>query len=189
MAEDARLGRRGEALRRAVLDATLGVVAESGADEATVQRIARRAGVHETSIYRRWRTREALLLDALIDHSRTEIPPPDTGSLRGDLIALLTAVAGFVSSAQGRALLRAGAQASPEYDDALQAFWRSRRDALADVIDAATRRGELSVDTDPTLMVETLAAPLHFRALVSRQPIEPDLPGRLVDLVLKGARA
>ncbi|MGH3166186.1 MAG: TetR family transcriptional regulator, partial [Trebonia sp.] len=80
----ARLGKRGEALRRAVLDAAVLEIAEAGAEAASVQSVAARAGVHETSIYRRWKSRENLFLDAIIDRAQAVVPVPDTGSLRGD---------------------------------------------------------------------------------------------------------
>jgi hypothetical protein len=43
--------------------------------------------VHKTTLYRRWRTREALMLDALLEQGRERVPIPDTGSLHGDLVA------------------------------------------------------------------------------------------------------
>lgn len=182
-----RLGRRGEALRRAVLDATIEEITVSGADATTVQSIAQRAGVHETSIYRRWNTRETLVLEALIERTSVDIPVPDTGTLRGDLIALARAVAKFVQSAVGQALLHAGAQASATNYEALQTFWAARREALAVVIDRAKQRCELQRDADTRLILETLVAPIHFRTLLSREPIDAELAEQLVDLVLHGA--
>lgn len=182
-----RLGRRGEALRRAVLDATIAEITAAGADAATIQAIAARAGVHETSIYRRWTTRENLVLDALIDRTSVDIPTPDTGSLRGDLIALTRTVASFVQSPVGQALLQAGAHAPAAHRGELHSFWGARRDALAVVIDRAKQRGELAPDADGRLILETLVAPLHFRVLLSREPIGPELPEQLADLILRGA--
>lgn len=71
-----------------MLAATVDVLLDGGLETFSIAEIARRAGVHETSIYRRWGTRAALALDAVLDTTETEIPAPDTGSLRGDLSAL-----------------------------------------------------------------------------------------------------
>ncbi|MCB0928607.1 MAG: TetR-like C-terminal domain-containing protein [Mycolicibacterium insubricum] len=182
------LGRRGEALRRAVLDAAIDEVVAAGADAATVANISRRAGVHETSVYRRWQTRENLILEALLERSGLDIPAPDTGSLRGDLVAIARSVGVFIQSPVGRALLRAAAQTGSADETGLQAFWRARRAALEGVIDRAKARGELDQDADGSLLVEALVAPLHLRILLSREQIETDLPERLADLVLRGAQ-
>lgn len=188
VSEMRRLGRRGKALRRAVLDAAIDEIVAGGADAATVLNISRRAGVHETSVYRRWQTRENLILEALLERSGLDIPAPDTGSLRGDLVAIARSVSVFIQSPVGQALQRAGARSAPVDDEGLRAFWRARRVALESVIDRAKARGELEQDADGSLLVEALVAPLHFRILLSREPIEADLPERLADLVLRGAQ-
>ena len=182
-----RLGRRGEALRRAVLDATIEEITAHGADATTIQAIASRAGVHETSIYRRWKTRENLILDALIDRTSADIPTPNTGSLRGDLVALARAIAAFLQSPVGAAFLKAGAQAPAANDEALHDFWAARRGTLAAVIDRAKERGELERTVDGRLVLEAVVAPLHFRTLLTKEPIDHGFLERLVDLVLSGA--
>ena len=96
-----RTGGRSARVREAVLKATLHTVAERGADAVSISEVARRADVHETSIYRRWPTKEHLVLDALLDYSETKLPIPDTGTLRDDLVAFATEVAGYVDSPLG----------------------------------------------------------------------------------------
>lgn len=187
MTSEQQLRRRGETLRRAVLAATVEEIAASG-PTTSIQAVARRAGVHETSVYRRWKTRENLLLDALVTQVGIDIPPPDTGSAREDLIAIIRGVLEFTRSPMGVALLQAATQAPPEYDLVLGAFWDSRAKHLTRVIERAKGRGELPPDLDGDLLLEVLVAPLHFRRLLSRREIEPDLPERLTDLILHGAR-
>src|SRR5580693_3020763 len=76
---------RGPKVRRAVLAATLAELSETGYAALTVEAVARRAGVHKTTVYRRWPEREALVIDALTDHVAAEVPVPDTGSIDTDL--------------------------------------------------------------------------------------------------------
>jgi AcrR family transcriptional regulator len=171
-----------------VLDAAVLEIAEAGADAASVQGVAARAGVHETSIYRRWRTRENLFLEAITARARAVVPIPDTGSLRGDLVALAESTAAFVSSPIGHALLRAGAQSSQDVAEAQRSFWRSRELALAPVIGRAVERGEAGPDVDARLILELIVAPLQFRVLMVREDLDPELPDRLADLVLNGIR-
>ncbi len=80
--------RRGEHVRRTVLAAAFDELADNGAANASVAGVARRSGVHETTIYRRWATRENLFVDAMLSRSAQEIPAPDTGTIRGDLLAI-----------------------------------------------------------------------------------------------------
>lgn len=95
----AKVGGRSARVRAAVLAATLEAVSHNGADSLSIPDIARTAGVHETSIYRRWGSRENLVLDALLTYSQEQLPIPDTGSLREDLMA-------FVRGPEARCRLR-----------------------------------------------------------------------------------
>jgi AcrR family transcriptional regulator len=183
-----RTGGRSARVRAAVLKATLQAVAEHGADAINISEIARQAEVHETSIYRRWPTREHLLLDTLLDYSEAKLPIPDTGTLRGDLIAFAAAVSAYLDSPLGRTLARAMAVAGD--DDTLAAgraqFWRSRLDLASAMIERAKERGEVHADLDAATSLELVIAPLHFRALLTRQPIDDQAIARLVDALLTG---
>src|SRR5688572_33420223 len=86
-----RPGGRSARVRSAVLEATLELLAERGYDGAEVPEVARRAGVHPTTVYRRWGTKSRLVGEALLERSRPLTPTPDTGSLRPDLGRLLVA--------------------------------------------------------------------------------------------------
>jgi AcrR family transcriptional regulator len=175
-------------VRDSVLDATLRVLSEGGLDRLTVADVAARAGVHETSIRRRWRTKENLICDALLNHSEQQLPVPDTGSLREDLIAFASELAAYNKTALGRALLHA--MAAPSEDRALaearDTFWRRRQELASAMIERAIARGELPDTVDRPLALETLISPLHFRTLLTNEPLGDDLPGRLADLVLNG---
>jgi AcrR family transcriptional regulator len=180
--------RRGEHVRRTVLAAAFDEVAENGVAAATIAGVARRSGVHETTIYRRWVTKEKLLVEAMLDRSAEEIPAPDTGSVRDDLLAVVRAVIAYVTSPAGLAALHVASLTIDEQSDARRAFWAGRLDALRPVVERAIARGELRSDTDPALLLETLVAPLHGRLLLTGEPVDAQLGERIVDLVLDGAR-
>jgi AcrR family transcriptional regulator len=183
-----RTGGRSARVREAVLTATLQAVAEHGAGAVSIGEIARAAGVHETSIYRRWQTKEHLLLDALLEYSEAEIPIPDTGSLREDLVAFATSVAAYLDSPLGRALAQAMAAAGG--DDTLAAgraqFWKSRVDLAGAMIERAKDRGEVPTDFDAAAALELVVAPLHFRALLTHQAIDKRAIGDIIDALLAG---
>src|SRR6202012_6134350 len=110
-----RTGGRSARVREAVLKATLDVMTEHGADAVSISEIARRAEVHETSIYRRWPTKEHLVLDALLDYSEAKLPIPNAGTLREDLITFAAGVTAYLDSPLGRTLAKS--MAVPAADD------------------------------------------------------------------------
>ncbi|MDT5186598.1 MAG: hypothetical protein QOI29_4756 [Mycobacterium sp.] len=179
--------RRGEHVRRTVLAAAFDELAENGPGAATVADVARRSGVHETTIYRRWVTKEKLFVEAMLSRSAEEIPTPDTGSIRDDLLAVVRAVIAYVTSPVGLAALHVASLAADDLQDASQAFWAGRLDALRPVVERGIARGELRPDIDARLLLETLIAPLHGRLLLTGEPVDERLGERIVDLVLQGA--
>jgi AcrR family transcriptional regulator len=179
--------RRGEHVRQTVLAAAFEELAANGFDGATVAGVAKRSGVHETTVYRRWATRENLFVAALLDRSADAIPAPDTGSIREDLLAILREVIAYVRSPVGKAVLRAAVLPVDEaYADARQAFWAQRLHALSPVVTRGIERGDLRADTDAGLLLEMLVAPIHGRMLLTGEPVDDDLAQRLVDQVLTG---
>jgi AcrR family transcriptional regulator len=177
--------------REAVLDATLEILGEHGAAALTISELAARARVHETSIYRRWGSRENVIIDALLSASDERLPIPDTGSLRADLIAFATSLGSYLNSALGSALVRALASTSTDkaIDATRQRFWEARYALASQMITRAIERGEVPATTDPRLVLEALIAPLHFRALLTAEAIDKQLATRLVDLLLHGLRS
>lgn len=180
--------RRGEHVRRTVLAAAFDELAEKGAGAATVAGVARRSGVHETTIYRRWVTKEKLFVEAMLSRSADEIPTPDTGSIRGDLLAVVRAVIAYVTSPVGLAALHMASLTVDDQLDPRQAFWAGRVNALRPVVERGIARGELRPDTDAGLLLETLIAPLHSRLLLTGEAVDEQLGERIVDLILDGAR-
>ncbi|MFI2410752.1 TetR/AcrR family transcriptional regulator C-terminal ligand-binding domain-containing protein [Streptomyces sp. NPDC018947] len=182
------LRRRGERMRRAVLAAALDLLASQGLAGATVGAVARAAGVHETSVYRRWGTRENLILDALTTELDSALPVPDTGRVRDDLLGYFSALARLLSTAQGRALLRLSVEHDDTLDDRRGAYWSDRLDRAAVMVRRGAERRELAADTDPGLLIEAVSGPLFTRVLLSGAPLDETLVRGLVDLVLEGAR-
>jgi AcrR family transcriptional regulator len=186
-----RPGGRSARVRAAVLHATLEAMAEYGLGGVTISEIARRAGVHATSVQRRWGTAENVMLDAMLTRSQEELPVPDTGTLRGDLIAFARLVATYLATPLGTALSRtmAVAEDDPDMADGRLQFWRARYDIARVMISRAIERRELAAGTDSQLALELLIAPLHFRALLTRQRIDDSFIEQVVDTLLGGLAA
>jgi AcrR family transcriptional regulator len=185
-----RTGGRSARVREAVLRATLDALLADGSDELSVRGVAQQAGVHETSIYRRWGTRANLILDAVLGEVEAAVPVPDTGSLRGDLLALLSAIAAFITTPLGQLLLQLALRDDlPEDRDVRDQFWAERFTTGQTVLRRAEDRGELRSGVNAQLTVETLLGGLYVRLLLTREPIDGPLIEHLVDLILTGIAA
>lgn len=182
-----RPGGRSARVRARVLEATLEELVEAGYGALSVESIARRAGVHKTTVYRRWPTRESLIKDALVERSEVVAPLPDTGSLREDLERFGAGMVAGITDPQYRAIIRAVAadpDAAGPLSVAARDFWDERLTQARTLIQRGIARGELPPTTDPIVMIEGLVGPLYFRLLITRQPLEPRFVELLVDQLL-----
>ncbi|BDT89485.1 TetR/AcrR family transcriptional regulator [Nocardia cyriacigeorgica] len=179
---------RGARLRCAVLDATLARIETVGIDDVRVADIAAAAGVHETSVYRRWKTLPRLLLDALLSRMETQIPIPDTGSVRTDLIEFMTMLVRFARSPSGAALIRSTAITDTDAEAAAvrRDFWTVRLAASQDIVRRGIERGEIAATVDPRLTMLTLGGLVHMYITQLDGDIPDDLPETAVDLLMAG---
>jgi AcrR family transcriptional regulator len=185
-----RTGGRSARVRTAVLTVTVDVLFESGFDALSIREIAKRAGVHESSIYRRWGTKADLVSDALASRMGLEVPTPDTGSLREDLLALLRALAAFIGTPLGENVVRMALRRDlPDSDAARDRFWTDRFTRGSVILDRAEARGELRPGIDRFLTLETLVGPLYLRLLLTREPLNEAIIENIVDLMLTGIAA
>lgn len=185
-----RPGGRSARTRTAVLAATADVLAEVGYDALGVDAVAARAGVHKTTVYRRWPTKAELVAEAVRERSLRHVPIPDTGTLAGDLRALARAVAATIGSEVGGHLTRAlvaAATTSPEVAARTGPFWAERLGWAATVVERAIDRGELPAGSDPNLVVEALIGPLYVRLLLTGEPVDAAVADRVAALVTAGA--
>ncbi len=162
------------------------VVLEVGVEKVGIPDISRRSGVRDSTIYRRWGTRENLVLDVLLTGSGRTLPVPDTGTLRGDLTAFASALDDYLQSGIGQGLLRALASIadSPEIAEARDVFWRQRFEAVEVMFSRASARAEVAAEVDARTAIELLIGPIHFRHLLTRQPCDAGFIDNLVTTVI-----
>ncbi len=188
-----RPGGRAARVRRDVHAAVLGLLVEVGYADLAVDEVARRAGVHKTTVYRRWPAKADLVLDAVLQASGESLPVPDTGSLAEDLRLLARGVVVNLTTEPGASLARALISASlpsAELTEAMARYW-SERFALAQVmVERATDRGELASSpvgaVPPDLVIESLIGPLWVRFLLTDRTIDNALADRTAALVAAG---
>jgi AcrR family transcriptional regulator len=171
-----RVDSRIERSRHAVLTAALELLGESGVGGFSVDEVARRSGVAKTTIYRHWPTREALVVDTCSRLS-AEQQIPDTGSLEGDLTAILTNIAHLLQTANWSAVLPSiidSAERDPEFAELVSQIQRGHAAPLREALQRATSKGELSAGTDLSTTVAALLGPLFYRRWFSREPIDDE---------------
>jgi AcrR family transcriptional regulator len=177
-------------VRSAVLEATLAELAAGGYPALSFEGIARRAGVNKTTLYRRWGTRENLILDALLELGRERVPIPDTGSLRQDLVDYGAAIVASNASPEVEAVVRAVVamgQSEPDVADAGRRYWSTRLELAGQMIERAIARGELPAHADAHLVVEAIVAAIYFRLLMSGATLDTEFVEAVADLVTTGA--
>ena len=168
MAEPARrTGGRSARVRREVLAATAAILLEDGLEAASVTAIAERAGVHHTSIYRRWGDRAALVREALLAAVDSAVPVPDTGNLYDDLVLMLDEVLAAYQSPLGPVLLDLIRSHEPSLAELQVTYFNERLEHCAAVIERATVRGELPRTVDYRLVFELLIGPVISHALLT----------------------
>ena len=189
----ARRGRpRSQEADRAILAAAAALLAERGFAALSIEEVAARSGVAKTTIYRRWTSRGTLALDAFLDDFQSQLPPPDTGTLRGDLLAALRAWIRAVTRTSAGPIL-AGLIAESQRDPELGIAWRERvveplRSQHKIMLNRAVERGQLTPDADQEVVLDLLFGAAYHRLLHGHRPLTDAFARQVVDLIVAGLR-
>jgi AcrR family transcriptional regulator len=173
--------------RERVLTATLDLLTEAGLGELTIDDVSRRSGVAKTTIYRHWPNRTALVIDACLRMDDGDQPPPDTGSLEGDVNAFLKRLAGLLATARWSSILPSivdAAEHEPTFADIHSTIQRRHAAPLRAALERAVARGEIQSSADLSAIVAALVGPLYYRRWFSREPIDDTFVDPLVKAVL-----
>jgi AcrR family transcriptional regulator len=184
---------RDQGATRAITDAALDLVQEVGLSAVSIDAIAARAGVGKATIYRRWPSKEDLVVDAIVINLTTAVHLEPTGDLREDLVTTLRRLREFMSDFRAGSIfpwlvgeVASGSDLGRRYAEAVIL---PRRQALARMISEARDRGELRPDLDIEVAVDMFTGPAFLRKLCG--PILPESPGweeKIVDSLLGGWR-
>ncbi|MEU4405909.1 TetR/AcrR family transcriptional regulator [Streptosporangium sp. NPDC023963] len=175
------------ARERAILDATSGLLSEVGYDRMSVDQIARRASASKATIYRRWQDKEALVVDLICNHLEIEVaPPPDTGTMRGDLIEV---VDGFCRILERRHSMIFGLfpalLTSPDLAAALRDnVPRADITGTTPLLDRARERGELPGPVDAAELRKVTEALVWYRLFFTGKPLDREFVEETVDRFL-----
>lgn len=181
---------RSEKARLAILQAAADLLLDHGMARVSMDAVAERAGVSKATIYRWWPSKERLALEALLKWAAASSPPRDTGTLRGDLLALVRPwVREIRTRPFGRVIAAVVAQAQSDPDFAAvyrRHFVEPRREPMRAVFARAVDRGEASADLDIEVALDLIYGPLYHRLLHGHAPLTERFAQDVVDLALAG---
>ena len=173
----------------AIVAAVFAELAKLGWEAMTMDGVARRAGVGKPALYRRWPSKDEMILDCVVRAATAAALPADTGSLREDLLAFTRQAAQVLGDPlAGRviAAVLAAMSTRPALAEAMiDSVRQPRRAAAAAALQRAIDRGEIPADSDLDLTTDLLAAPLYMYAVRAAGQVPSDYPERLTDAVLR----
>jgi AcrR family transcriptional regulator len=181
---------RDETRDAAILDATIAVLSDVGYDRLTIDAVAAKAKASKATVYRRWPNKAALVVEAM--HALKPALPegeqapclfPDTGSLRGDLLAGLQKIATKLSTDEGKlmAAVLTAATRDPELAGAMRGNQEEKKRSCHTVVSRAVARGELDDDSGAELLHEVVPALMYNRLLIVGEPYDDAFITRVVD--------
>ena len=181
---------RTEGTRVAVVQALIALVAEQGFAKTSMDEVADRAGVSKATIYRRWPSKHALIVDAhraLFDATDA----PDTGTLRGDLLALLDRVADVMEQPAVIGMMQASVGEMMTNAEVAEVFraqvMEPRLELIHAVFARADKRGDLRPGVDWRVMAYALIGSNVFRVSIMGEPPDREANRRLVEMIVRDA--
>ena len=178
---------------RAILDAARRLLEAGPLSALTMEAVAAEAGVAKTTLYRRWRSKESLALAVLGDMAGRQVPVPDLGSTRDELVhALLDTSRTMTRTIAGRTIrglvpaLADDEELATEFRQTLVAL---RRQEMARVAERGVARGDLRAGAHLDLISDLVVGPLFWRLLMTGEPLDESFATRLVETALDGLAA
>lgn len=181
---------RDDSVDKRVIEATLSLLAEDGLAALSMESIASTAGVSKSSLYRRWDSKEELIVDAVATIAQA-VEVSDTGDLRHDLIAAIDGLRALVSDSRaGEVFPWLVSEIASRTDIGILYFTtvvQPRRLAIAELLASARERGEIRTDLDIDTAVDLLTGPIIIRRMAGNIDAAPaDWTAIVVDSLLTG---
>ena len=184
---------RSEECRTAILDAAADLLDEVPYAKVTIESIATRAGCSKQTIYKWWKSRPLVVMQAYAARQRRTNPEPDTGAARRDLLTVIRqtcrllrgerygeTVSGIIAAAQSDAELAA---------EFRETFIGERRAIVTRILERGIARGELRKTRDIPLIIDLIYGPIWYRLLLRNAPLDDAFAEKVVDHVLAPLRA
>ncbi|MFE6776615.1 TetR/AcrR family transcriptional regulator [Streptomyces sp. NPDC057702] len=177
---------------QAVLQATLDLAQEVGYAKLSIEAITARAGVGKHTVYRRWPSKGAVFLDALLSTLQTDLSYPDTGDIVADLRTQMNASRSLLSTGSFGPLYAAlvgEAQHDPAIAQALHDRWiKPLTDGTRTRLRAAQEAGQLRSDIDLDTVIALLYGPMYYRFLLIPGPYDAAFVDAVLEVAFAGLR-
>ncbi|MCL4312615.1 MAG: TetR/AcrR family transcriptional regulator [Actinobacteria bacterium] len=176
----------------AILGATVELLCEHGFRDLTMEAVAARAGVAKTTVYRRWPTKLSLVIEAVSQTITADLPIPNTGTLSGDIRAVLHEFVEITNRPSGRAILKLLAEggSDPDLKEALRLrFLEQRTTNLTMMMERGLARGEVRADVDIELAIDMGVATVIHRLVFMEEPLDHEAADHLATLLISAVIA
>ena len=180
---------RCEEAHKKILKAAYELLDEVGFMDLTIEGVAARAEVGKPTIYRRWKTKAQLAMDAFLSEVSPEIAFPDTGSVEEDFREQMNKIVKLMNSSRGGILASVVGcgQADKVLIETFREHWLlPRREDAIRIFQRGVERGEFRDDVDVEVVIDALYSPLFYRLLLKHLPLKETFVDEIIDVVFKG---
>jgi AcrR family transcriptional regulator len=178
---------------RAILEAAAELLAGQGYRAMSIEAIAAEARVSKTTIYRRWRSKEELVIELLSQIAAEIMPVPDLGDTRSELVQLIAHTIERLTETPTGGMIQGLVSELPR-NPTLRGLFAERlvglrRAEVRKVLKRGIARGDLRADANVAIAHELLLGPVYYRLLLSSERLDSRFAGRIADAFLRGAAA
>lgn len=178
---------RSELSRRAIVEATISILESEGYENLKIMDVARTAGVGKQTIYRWWRSKAELVIEAVLEETAKHIKVPCTGSLTEDLRQLIRASCHRLRSTSSGAiivgLLMAGRRDAATLKLFREQFIETRRDVIRSIFKKYQSRREIKPDINTELVMDLIFGAIWYRLLMEHAPLDDPFADELIDYI------
>jgi AcrR family transcriptional regulator len=179
---------RSDASRKAIIQATISLMEVNGYEKLNLVDVAREAGVGRQTIYRWWRSKAELVIEAVLDEAEKHIAVPDTGSIDQDLRELISAsFQRLRTTSTGiivAGLLMAGRKDAATLKIFREQFIDARRCIIREILQKHIQRRAIKADINIEIIIDLIFGAMWYRLLVEHAPLDDKFADELVDHVL-----
>lgn len=176
---------RSELSRRAIIGATISILESKGYESLKIIEVARLAGVGKQTIYRWWRSKAELVIEAVLEETEKHISVPDTGSIIKDLRQLIRASCHRLRKTSSGAiivgLLMAGRKDAATLKIFRDQFIEARRDVIRNIFRRYQNSSEIKADINIELIMDLIFGTIWYRLLMEHAPIDEQFADELID--------
>lgn len=182
-----RTGGRSARVRTTVLEQALLELSENGYLAFSIAAVAKRAEVHETTIYRRWPTREELILDTVAEFANSQLTLINSGSLAQDLEHNMRSIANLIQTPIGSTLIFLGFTGNtvPEFKALNLQLWEERIRIGQTIFEYAIARGEWPQKYDQYRVFSEVIGPLLTHYFLLQRPISDEMIQQRVQSIIR----